>query len=229
MKALWYIPAIILGLLSLVFFIGIFNTKILMNKNKPNQKPPTQKQAVIMWLVLGFLGFICLGLSGSFNDNKPQQAASADKTVVSPSPEADLSAVAKSDEAAAKDADPTEMATKSATKHFDSAQTKLDKANGFLEITAAGSDNLTNNMVKDGMWIDATDTLKDLKDVVAIKDVAFSITLPMVDKFGNESQSVVMKINLTQATLKKINWNNFTFSNLPDIADSYWEHPALSK
>lgn len=125
----------------------------------------------------------------------------------------------------AKQNDPLEIAK----KHFDSAEINLDSSNGFLEINAAGNESLTDNMTKEGMWISATQTLKALKNVPEVKDISFNITFPMVDKYGNKSEETVMKINITEGTRNKINFENFISDDLPDIADSYWEHPAFKK
>lgn len=141
---------------------------------------------------------------------------------------ADAEAKAKAEEEAKKN-DPVEVAKKVAAKKFDSVQVTFNEQTGHILVTAAGRDNLTQNMIHDGMMIGITDSLKGIKDVKAIKDASFNITFPMVDKFGNESESIVMKASLSADTRIKINWENFTFSNLPKIADSYWEHPSFSK
>ena len=140
---------------------------------------------------------------------------------------AEAEAKAKAEEEAKKN-DPVELAKESAGKHFQSATVSLNKATGDLEITAAGSDNFTKKMIKEGMWLGATQTLTDLKSVTGIQNIVFDITFPMQDKYGNEFQDVVMKISISAETRSKINYDNFLYTNLPDIADAYWEHPAFS-
>jgi hypothetical protein len=125
---------------------------------------------------------------------------------------------------------PGEYAKSVVAKHFSGgSEVVFDSSEGFLEVVAVGSDNFTNKMIKRGMWMGVMDVLEDLDEVDAIKDIAFNITFPMVDKFGNESQGVVMRVNLIADTRSKINFKNFITDNLPDIADSYWEHPSFSK
>lgn len=47
------------------------------------------------------------------------------------------------------------------------------------------------------------------------------------DKYGNESIEPAVKIKLEKETAQKINWEHFQSSNLEDVADKYWTHPAM--
>jgi hypothetical protein len=117
--------------------------------------------------------------------------------------------------------DPAGFAKTVTLKHFTSADVKYTADSGWLEITAAGKDNVTDDLIKVGIQSSIVDTLKELKEQTEIKDVIFKITLPMSDKLGNVTNPVVVQATLLKATRDKINWDNFSYSNLPDIADSY--------
>lgn len=103
-----------------------------------------------------------------------------------------------------------------------------DKNKQSLYIEVFGHDNIFSGLIKDGMIIDTSEFLEDIKDYDKIKDININILFPMVDKFGNSENVIVMKFKLTAETRNKINWENFDYNNLPDIADDYFAHPALN-
>ncbi|MBM7644061.1 hypothetical protein JOD45_000252 [Scopulibacillus daqui] len=99
--------------------------------------------------------------------------------------------------------------------------------NNFLLIKVFGKDNLSKNMIKKGMWMSISKTLKDLKDNTKFDKIAFNIVFPMQDQYGNASNNIVMKATFDRDTLDKINWENFMFENIPNVANEYWEHPSF--
>lgn len=100
---------------------------------------------------------------------------------------------------------------------------------GYILVRVYGSDNFSSNMIKKGMWMDVESSLKKLKEEKDIQTIEFNIVFPMEDQYGNSSDDNVMKLSLSRETLDKINWANFDYNNLPNVADEYWEHPAFSK
>lgn len=105
----------------------------------------------------------------------------------------------------------------------------FEKENGLLSIEVYGQDNITEKLMKEGMWIDTANALKDLKDNADIKDINVLIAMPLQDKFGKNSTEVVMNMTFPLDVRNKINWDNFIFSNIPNIADNYIEHPVIQK
>lgn len=71
--------------------------------------------------------------------------------------------------------------------------------------------------------------LPNLQHRKDVGQVTLFWTGTLVDTYGSESQEQVVKITLSKATLDKINFDNFVYNDLPSIADSYWEHPAMTK
>ncbi|WP_033827757.1 hypothetical protein [Bacillus andreraoultii] len=53
--------------------------------------------------------------------------------------------------------------------------------------------------------------------------------LPLVDAYGNVDNALVARIVLSKDTANLINWENLNYERLPEIADEYFEHNALSK
>ncbi|GIO63594.1 hypothetical protein [Paenibacillus cineris] len=99
--------------------------------------------------------------------------------------------------------------------------------NGFLLIKGKGKENITNNYTVKGFKMSIFNIMKSIHDQKEIKTLAFNITYPLVDKYGNSSDQIVMKVEFSRATLDKINYDGFDFNNIGDVADSYWEHPAI--
>lgn len=92
-----------------------------------------------------------------------------------------------------------------------------------------GSDNLTNKMIKTGMLMDTKDILQTLQPRDDISEITFFWSFPLVDAYGNTSEDTIMKINISKETLDKINFERFDYNSIPDIADDYFEHTALSQ
>lgn len=106
----------------------------------------------------------------------------------------------------------------------------LDNVNGGknIEIALKGKDNLTANMVRTGMLIQANDILEELQPLDEIAQVCLFWTFPLVDAYGNTRTDTVMKILIKKETLNKINFENFDWNKLPTIADEYHESAALT-
>ena len=98
-----------------------------------------------------------------------------------------------------------------------------------VAIYLAGSDNLTTNMIRKGMWMEGTDILKALQSCENISEVVLYWSFPMVDAYGKSITDTVMKIDVSKETLDNINFEQFLFENLPEIADEYFEHAALAE
>lgn len=122
-----------------------------------------------------------------------------------------------------------ESAVEAAIEEAGAKKDKVVSANGIVSIYLKGSDNLTNNMIRDGMLIEANNILEYLQPRSDISRIALFWTLPLVDTFGNTAEDTVMKIQLEKDTLDKINFDDFDWNKYPDIADDYFEHAALSK
>ncbi len=60
-----------------------------------------------------------------------------------------------------------------------------------------------------------------------VNEITMNAHLVLVDKYGGESTDKVMAIRMSKGTWEKINWDNFLIDNLPSVADTYWEHPAI--
>lgn len=89
--------------------------------------------------------------------------------------------------------------------------------------------DLTPGMMRTSTLSSTTKLLKELKNVAELKSVDVNVISSLTDQYGNSSDDKVMSISVSRAVIDKINYDNFNYKNLPDIADDYWEHPAMSK
>ncbi|MEX3621835.1 hypothetical protein [Viridibacillus arvi] len=99
----------------------------------------------------------------------------------------------------------------------------------MVTLKLNASENFTNKMTKGGMGMDAEKILEPISKLDDVEVVTINWLFPLVDAYGNEKDGDIMRIELSKKTLSKINWKNFDYRNFESIADSYWEHPALSK
>lgn len=88
------------------------------------------------------------------------------------------------------------------------------------------SDNFS---IRKGTLLNSKKVFQELFEVPEVTEVTLFWYFTLVDKYGNEKDDVILKVSVTCDTASKINWDNFDFNNLPDIAEQYWEHPALKK
>ena len=99
--------------------------------------------------------------------------------------------------------------------------------NNFALIKFKGSENLSSKMTVKGMYMDISDVLKGIQKDINV-DVDINVTYPLQDSYGNISEDIVIKATFNNETIKKINFDNFDYNNIPSIADECWNHQALN-
>lgn len=101
-----------------------------------------------------------------------------------------------------------------------------NSTNNFVLIKAKGKELFTSKSTVKGMYLNMANTLESLSDLPDI-DIAFNIVYPLQDKYGNSTDTIVIKATYTHDTRAKINWDKFLFDSMPSIADDWWMHDAL--
>jgi hypothetical protein len=111
----------------------------------------------------------------------------------------------------------------------DGPEPKVDFADdGTLSIKWAINENLTENMTKRGAQIDVVNVLKAAHAAnVPITVVRLEGSFSLVDKFGNSSETQVLRLTYNAATINRFNFENFLTQNVYTVADSSWIHPAF--
>lgn len=99
--------------------------------------------------------------------------------------------------------------------------------NNFLLIKFRGTENLTNSMTVKGMYLDMFNILKAIQSTIDT-DVDFNVVYPLVDQYGNSEDVIVIKATFRDETIKKIQFDNAIFENIPIMADEWWNHNAVN-
>lgn len=97
----------------------------------------------------------------------------------------------------------------------------------FIRINT-GTGWSTDSM-KNSMRVQTHDILRDVNDIDDVSTVNIGFRLPLQDQYGEESVEDVMNLVFYEETINKINFDNVLQDNMPDIADEYWNHPALDE
>lgn len=106
--------------------------------------------------------------------------------------------------------------------------TGLDYDGSAVVVAFNISDNLTENMIRDGAKRSILDFLKTLaKSGLPYNKATIKGSFSMVDKFGNASNTEVVTATYTKATVDKINFDNFLSANTYIIADEAVIHPVF--
>lgn len=100
-------------------------------------------------------------------------------------------------------------------------------SNNFSLIKFRGNESLTKKMTVEKMYLDMFNILEKIQPFIDT-DVDFNVVYPLQDRYGNVSDSIVIKATFKNETIKKINFENALFGNIPDMADEWWQHNALN-
>lgn len=104
----------------------------------------------------------------------------------------------------------------------------FNEDNGTVIIKAELSENLTNNFIIKGGYMEAEDIIKALNERFGdIKTYDFWFVMNLVDKYGNESQDKVLSFDYDDNDIDKINWDNMYTDKFMELANNEWIHPAL--
>ena len=92
------------------------------------------------------------------------------------------------------------------------------------------SENLTRGMTRDGAIIDIQEMLCAIhKSGFGYATIRFEGTFTLVDVYGRESDSVIIRADYSKRNVAKMNWDNILLENIPEIADAWYEHPDFRK
>ena len=98
----------------------------------------------------------------------------------------------------------------------------------FVYLNMIGNESLTLNTTKDRLWMESLEIFQPIFEQDEVSEVSIMWQLELIDQYGNSEYEMVMSTTFTKETAEKVNWENVAYENVPNIADSYYEHPALS-
>ncbi len=128
-----------------------------------------------------------------------------------------------------------EAAVKKALGKSNRGVTRVEDANYNSEFKTivvwwAINENLTDNMIRQGAQLDIVSILEVVQEFQKdnpVKKATFVGTYSMVDRLGNASEDKIVEVKYSGDTIKKINFDNFMFKNVYDIADRAFVAPAF--
>lgn len=102
----------------------------------------------------------------------------------------------------------------------------------YIVLTWTIDENLTEGLTKDGACRDGIRILKAIKKVEArtgnhYTGVLLKGSYLLVDKYGHESEEVVVRAGYHKATISRINFDNVSFKDIFHLADRGSVHPAF--
>lgn len=99
---------------------------------------------------------------------------------------------------------------------------------GILETIALEERIISTKTTRHSFLYNTVEFMKVMKSQEEVTQATLIVQAPLTDRYGNVENGDVMIVLMSRETLNKINFNNFNAENLSTVADSYWEHPALS-
>ncbi len=85
---------------------------------------------------------------------------------------------------------------------------------------------LSKNMDKNSANVNTTEFLEKIEGE-DFSTIYIEYQAEFVDDYGETSKDRAIVYDISKETVEKINFENFIIDKMPDVADNYWEHPAL--
>ncbi len=101
-------------------------------------------------------------------------------------------------------------------------------ATGRVYVKFAVGDNFSDDLRAGGAQLDCTNILKAIAQSDAnYGNVRIVGTFPTEDVYGNVEETEVVQLDFDAATVRKINWANFSYKDIYTVADTAVVHPQL--
>ena len=99
---------------------------------------------------------------------------------------------------------------------------------GVVETIALVENFESAKSLNQSLLYSTVNFMKAMNSQKEVTQATLIVQAPLTDRYGNVENGDVMIVLMSRETLNKINFNNFNVENVTAVADSYWEHPALS-
>lgn len=100
--------------------------------------------------------------------------------------------------------------------------------NGVVETIALEENFKSAKALKSSILNCTLEFMKAMNALAEVEQATLIVQAPLTDPYGNVENGDIMIILMSRETLNKINFNHFNAKNISAVADSYWEHPALT-
>lgn len=105
----------------------------------------------------------------------------------------------------------------------------FDEDEKVLKATVKGKDGWSEKSIGLGFYEDSTAVYRELAKDDRIEEAWLTITFPMQDTYGNTEEEEVMVTYMSRETMDKINWDNFDYRMLLDVADGKRIYPHFTQ
>lgn len=182
-----------------------------------------KRPGILILLIGGVLG-LCLCVMVAvvfFGDVDEPQVAVAQNTAV-PEPTESVPTLAPNDKLL------SDLLDKLGKNNRDIVRISEFLVGSEITIVWSLNDNLSDDFIRRGAMLDIVNMLEVIEaSSVPYDSVFFSGTFLLADEFGNNSESIVVRVWYSRETINKINFANFLTDNIYNIADVYWLHPVM--
>lgn len=97
--------------------------------------------------------------------------------------------------------------------------------NGVVDLYMIANDYTS----KDSLIYRTVNIMEKIKGRNNYSQLGIRYKMNLYDKKGNAESNLVMVVDISKDTIETINYDNFRTSNLPDLADEFFVHPALEE
>lgn len=173
---------------------------------------------ILIFAVAAFMLTACVQYKDGKPVNEPEKKEEAKKPVV------------KEEKPAAPEQKVEKALKKNSKAEFVKMNGQFVQEPYSVQVEYKGKENLSNGMTTKGMKMAVLEAVYEIKGLkMNISDVGISIKYPLTDKLGNTTDEYVIKSDFDKETIDKLNDDKYAIDldNLPDIAKSWWEHPAI--
>ncbi len=100
-----------------------------------------------------------------------------------------------------------------------------------ITVRWASDENLTEGLTRNTLRFDAVDILRIVRSEATwdYSQVHLVATYSLVDKLGNAEEEEVVRATYSREIIDTINFENFSFENVFEVADDAWVHPAFQE
>lgn len=101
---------------------------------------------------------------------------------------------------------------------------KFDDGIVFIDINTNAHIGSKSTLLKD-----AAQVMEPISKIKKVKSIQLRFFAPLTDQYGKQTNDKVMFINMNRETLDKIEWKNFNYENIPEVANMYDQHESMKK
>lgn len=99
---------------------------------------------------------------------------------------------------------------------------KFDKGIVYIDVNTNANEGSKRTLLKNAAHI-----IEPISKIKGVEVIQLRFFAPLTDQYGKQTNEKVMFINMNRETLDKIDWKNFNYENIPDVANIYDQHKSM--